>query len=168
VLIAGGGTGWILEEIKRIHTDGLEIDYVEASAKMIQLSKLRNYQGNVVNFIQMPIEHYEGERPYDVIITPFLFDNFKADTIRLVFGKLSAMLKTGGVWLYADFVYDQATSPWWQQLLLRSMYLFFKITAGVDANELVDMDDYFVNDYQRVFKSYRYARFIRSIAYKKL
>ena len=39
ILIAGGGTGWILEEITRLHPEGLNITYVEIAPKMMALSK---------------------------------------------------------------------------------------------------------------------------------
>jgi len=41
VLIVGGGTGWILEELTRIHPDDLTITYVEIAANMIALSEKR-------------------------------------------------------------------------------------------------------------------------------
>ena len=37
ILIVGGGTGWILEEVARIHPTGLQITYVEAYAQMMAL-----------------------------------------------------------------------------------------------------------------------------------
>ncbi|MDB5086371.1 MAG: hypothetical protein JWR09_365, partial [Mucilaginibacter sp.] len=42
VLIAGGGTGWVLEELAKIHPSGLQITYVEIAADMMALSKKRN------------------------------------------------------------------------------------------------------------------------------
>jgi spermidine synthase len=42
VLIIGGGTGWILEEITRLYPSGLTITYVEISANMMALSQKRN------------------------------------------------------------------------------------------------------------------------------
>jgi spermidine synthase len=32
ILIAGGGTGWILEELAKLHPEGLKIAYVEIGA----------------------------------------------------------------------------------------------------------------------------------------
>src|ERR1700744_542206 len=57
ILIAGGGTGWILEEIVKIHPSGLTITYVEVSANMMDLSKKRNVQSNKVTFIYEPVEN---------------------------------------------------------------------------------------------------------------
>ncbi|HEY2583916.1 MAG TPA: methyltransferase domain-containing protein, partial [Mucilaginibacter sp.] len=57
VLIVGGGTGWILEEITKIHPSGLQITYVEIAADMIALSKKRNTGNNKVVFINEAIEN---------------------------------------------------------------------------------------------------------------
>ena len=39
VLIVGGGTGWVLEEITKRHPSGLSIDYIDAASKMVALAK---------------------------------------------------------------------------------------------------------------------------------
>jgi ubiquinone/menaquinone biosynthesis C-methylase UbiE len=40
VLILGGGTGWILSELKKINPT-CRVYYIEASAKMLELAKAR-------------------------------------------------------------------------------------------------------------------------------
>ena len=57
VLIAGGGTGWILEELARLQPSGLKITYVEISAKMMALSRKRNAGNNEVIFINEAVEN---------------------------------------------------------------------------------------------------------------
>lgn len=166
ILIIGGGTGWILEEIAAVHPQGLNIDYIESSAKMIALSQQRKYQNNIVHFIHQPIEDHVFAKQYDVIITPFLFDNFSKDKIALLFEKLNTTLKPNGRWLFADFVID-AQSSLWQKLLLWVMYLFFRITSGIQTRELVPMDDFF-RGYRDEFVAYHYSRFIRSTVYQKV
>ncbi len=77
VLIVGGGTGWILEDISKLHSTGLTIDYIESSAKMISLSKKKNYMKNEINFINLPVENYILKKKYDVILTRFSSIIFK-------------------------------------------------------------------------------------------
>jgi len=76
ILIVGGGTGWILEEIAKIHPSGLKITYVEVAPKMMALSKKRKPDDNGVDFINDAVENVALQNDYDVVITPFLFDNF--------------------------------------------------------------------------------------------
>ena len=168
ILIVGGGTGWILESLSELYPQGLAIDYVEVSAQMITLSKKRNYKDNKVNFIHQPIEEFNTARQYDVIITPFIFDNFSADKIELIFTKLDDRLKNNGLWLYADFVYDRSQSKLWQKLLLKIMYLFFRITCGIETQELISMDSYFAPSYHKEFGASHYFKFIQSIFYRKI
>ena len=167
LLIVGGGTGWVLEEIAKQHSTDLIIDYVESSAQMIAMSQKRNYGSNVIHFINLPIEQFEPDGLYDVILTPFLFDNFKEDKLEMVFTRLHAALKSKGMWLYADFEPINSNSLFWQKLLLKIMYLFFRITCGIETSELINIQGYFASDFQILFKSHFYADFIQAVAYQK-
>jgi ubiquinone/menaquinone biosynthesis C-methylase UbiE len=140
VLVVGGGTGWILAEIAKIHPSGLQITYVEVSAKMIALSKKRNVGNNQIALINDAIENITLSAEFDVILTPFLFDSFTQQTMERVFGHIHLLLKSGSLWLYTDF---QLTGKWWQRLLLKSMFNFFKIVCKIEASRLPDLDKQF-------------------------
>lgn len=171
VLIAGGGTGWILEAIAEKCPPGLHIYYVELSANMIAKAAKTNYLPNKVTFINQAIENFElaqtGLTGVDVIITPFLFDNFKEERIPGLFQHLNTMLSPGGKWLFTDFHYQQHM-PYWQQLLLNSMYLFFRILCAVEASALTNMLPLFQSHgYDRVYEQYYFRRFIWSAVFEK-
>ncbi|GAA4209142.1 hypothetical protein GCM10022289_34180 [Pedobacter jeongneungensis] len=168
VLIVGGGTGWILEEIAKIYSGGLKIVYVEISAKMIALSQKRNCKNNQVEFVNLGIESFETDIVFDVILTPFLFDNFAEQRAAKVFNQLNACLKKDGLWFLVDFSLNQTNGSWWKWLLLKSMYSFFKLLGIVEATRLIDMNSYFLNAGYQIFKlqSY-YGSFIRAVIYKK-
>ncbi len=167
ILIVGGGTGWILEELTNRHPSGLLIDYVEISAQMISLSQKRKYKNNQVNFINTPVEKFNGSNKYDIILTPFLFDNFLFNKAEMVFNKLDALLKTNGKWLQVDFIYDKNKSKLWQKAMLRIMYFFFKIVCNIEASELINMDIFFQKKYHVVFETWHYFKFIKSSVYEK-
>lgn len=167
VLIVGGGTGWILEEIAVLNSSGLVIDYVEISAKMIFLASKRQCGANKVNFINKPIEDYNATASYDVIITPFLFDNFAQDRAEKVFNKLNSVLMESGKWLFTDF-HIGAGQAFWQKALLRSMYTFFGLISHVEARQLPELTPIFSSaGYEIIFESYHFGKFIRSVAYRK-
>lgn len=169
VLIAGGGTGWILEEMAKVCPGGSLIYYVEISAKMITLAKERNYQPHVVRFIHMAVEEFEAQPAggFDVIITPFLFDNFSRERIQPVFVHLHNMLRPGGKWLFTDFHY-QTLAPLWQRVLLRSMYVFFRVICGVEADALSDIEPLFrEHGYAGLHEAFYFRKFIRSAVYSK-
>lgn len=166
VLVIGGGTGWILDEITRIHPSGLNITYVEISANMMALSSKRNIGGNKVVFINKAIQQAELSPSFDVVITPFLFDNFTEAHLPGVFGHIHRALKPGGLWLYTDF---QLTGRWWQYLLLKSMLLFFKVLCGVESWRLPDVGKQFASfGYSTVEEKSFFKDFVVSRVYRKV
>lgn len=168
VLIVGGGTGWILEEIAKLHPSGIKIIYVEISAKMLALSRARNYGGNEVEFVNIGIEDFETNLIFDVILTPFLFDNFSEQRIEVVFSKLNNLLKQNGKWLLVDFSLNTNKGKWWKWLVLKSMYVFFKMLGIVEATNLIDVKPYFVAEqYQIVEERFYYAAFIKACVFIK-
>lgn len=168
ILIVGGGTGWILDEIANVHPSGLQIIYVEISAKMIALSMKRNYGQNEVVFVNAGIEEFQADQTFDVISTPFLFDNFSQERADRVFQKLDGFLKDKGLWFMVDFTTDDNNWAWWKKILLKLMYAFFKVLGNVEAKKLVNMELYFDKaGYFLVNEAFYYARFIRATVYKK-
>ena len=165
ILIVGGGTGKILEQLVLVHSSGLKITYIEISEKMTAIAQKRNSGNNKVEFIIAPAEEVTLADNYDVIFTGFLFDNFKGETLVRLFNHLNNALKTGGIWLNADF---QLTGKWWQSVLLKSMLTFFRILCGVESKQLPDMDVVFKSaGYELVDKKAFYGGFIASKAYRK-
>jgi len=164
VLIVGGGTGWILEEIAKIHPSGLQITYAEVAPSMMALSQKRNTAGNEVTFINDAIENISLSGNFDVIITPFLFDNFTEQTLTIVFDHIHALIKPTGIWLNADF---QLTGKWWQKVMLKSMLLFFKLLCSIEASKLPDIEKQFEkHGYKEIAQKTFYGDFIVSKVYR--
>ncbi|GGB91275.1 class I SAM-dependent methyltransferase [Dyadobacter sediminis] len=169
ILIVGGGTGWILEELSRIHPRGLSITYVEISRNMIALAEKRNWQQNRVSFVHTAIEDYDTEIKFDVIMTPFLFDNFRTERAETVFRLLDKLVLPGGLWLFTDFHVEKNARGIWQLVLLKIMYWFFRKIAHVEAGELPNLDAQFLAArYACIYKSFHFSRFIQSLVFRKL
>lgn len=132
MLIVGGGTGLILEAITRICPTGLKITYADASEKMVALARQRDIGGNEVLFTAKPVQELPAGS-FDMVVTPFLIDNFTEPVMQQVMAHLDGMLNTGGLWLFTDFCNPDRRS---QQFLLRSMYLFFAVVCGIGARRL--------------------------------
>lgn len=167
ILLAGGGTGWILEEISKLQRQNISVVYVEKSSAMIKLAQKRKFENITVEFIEAAIEEYNTTEKFDVVFTAFLFDNFLQDKIDIIFLKLDTYLKQKGFWLYADFINNKSNKKNWQQVLLKTMYLFFRLSAKIETQELVDMQPYFENNYSMITQQFYYNKFIQAIAYKK-
>jgi ubiquinone/menaquinone biosynthesis C-methylase UbiE len=165
VLIVGGGTGWILEELAKIHSSGLQVTYVEVAADMMARSKQRHAGLNQAVFINDAIENVAIAGEFDVVITPFLFDNFTEATAQKVFNHIHQLLKPGAVWLNADF---QLTGKWWQSVLLRSMFLFFRMLCKIEASQLPDVQGLFtLRRYREVEEKCFYGDFVVARVYEK-
>jgi ubiquinone/menaquinone biosynthesis C-methylase UbiE len=168
VLIVGGGTGWILEEIAKVHPAGLHITYIEISASMIEKAKKRAHGNNAVHYIHSPIETYTDEARYDVIQTAFLFDNFSAGRIDQVFSKLHNLLKPDGLWLFSDFNPRLESGRIWKSILLHIMYFFFRVIANVEAKKLTDITPWFdAEGYTPIDQRQYYRHFIKSIIFQR-
>lgn len=167
ILIAGGGTGWIIEKITSIHSSGLRITYIDASRKMIEKSKKRNPGFNKINFIISPAEAFDpGTSIYDIVITPFFLDNFSQETCLQIFHKLHMSVKRNGLWLYTDFNITPQ-GKYWQKPLLKIMYLFFRLICGLQVNQLPDTEHCFsVYKYQKIAEKSYYKGFITSTVFK--
>ncbi len=168
VLLVGGGTGWILEEISKLQKKNVSVVYVEKSSKMMELSKKRKFENIEVEFVQGAVETFTTQEHFDIILTPFLFDNFIEEKIKYVFKKLDVYLKQKGFWLYADFVNDQENKKAWQQVFLKTMYVFFRVTANIETQKLVDLKLYFAEKYVMITQQFYYKRFIQAAAYRKI
>ena len=167
ILLVGGGTGWILEELSKLHRRNIRVVYVEKSEMMMRRARQRKAPHVQTTFVLQPVEYYLATEQFDVVLTPFVLDNFKREKINILFPKLDALLKQHGIWLYADFVHNSGQSKWWQRMMLKNMYRFFRYTAHIEADELVDMQPYFAPNYQLVTEQLYYRRFIRAQAYLK-
>ena len=85
----------------------------------------------------------EGEK-YDAVITNFFLDQFGEDRLEMLMGMLNDSLKTSGIWLFTDFRLQKGqVHYWWQNLLVKTMLVFFKITTRLEANRLPEYDHYF-------------------------
>jgi ubiquinone/menaquinone biosynthesis C-methylase UbiE len=165
VLIVGGGTGRILEEITKICPSGLKITYVEVAEKMMMLSKKRDTGQNEVVFINDAIENVSPAIGFNLIITPFLFDNFTEQTLHKVFAHIHSMLESDGLWLNSDF---QLSGKWWQKALLKTMFLFFRAICNIEASKLPDIKKQFVEyDYKAIEHKTFFGGFIISSLYTK-
>lgn len=142
VLVIGGGSGWVLEQLLRTQKQ-LDILYLDAAPAMLQLAqqrfeKYKSPHNSAVHFRLGTEQTLQPHEQFDVVFTPFLLDLFPPQRLRLLMQKLAAALVPGGGWLFADFWPVQQPLLWWQCLLVFGMYTFFGLLSGVKARKLPD------------------------------
>ena len=138
VLIVGGGTGWLLEELLR-KCQPKRVLYLEASAQMLARASRRMVRQAVLGMVEFRVGDETSLKPderFDVILTPFVLDLFTEKTLQIYFiPQLMKVLNPGGLWLVTDFVQPPMG---WQKALLWIMIRFFRLTAGIQTRQLAD------------------------------
>lgn len=143
ILVFGGGTGKCLKPLQ-LHYPGATIHFLEASSKMISIASGRTIPNcKPVEFIQGNEQLLVNRsQQYDLVVTSFVLDVFSENRLSKVMDILYKVLRTGGYWIQTDF-YVYHSNPWWQKALLRTMFLFFRITTNQQNQHLADFDQYF-------------------------
>jgi SAM-dependent methyltransferase len=143
-LIVGEGNGRFLCELLHLYPD-VEVDCVDASGRMLQLARQRIEREvpegvNRVHFLQRDITSWSPpEDQFDLIVTHFVLDCFPENRAAEIVIELSDAAAENATWLLADFCVPPGPFPRRRNALwLAAMYGFFRITAGIEARELVD------------------------------
>jgi ubiquinone/menaquinone biosynthesis C-methylase UbiE len=143
-LIVGEGDGQFLCELVRLHPD-LEVDCVDASERMLSLAQKRVERElperlDRVRFLKRDITSWAPpENHYDLVVTHFVLDCFPAAELAGVIKSLSRSTKPGAAWLLADFrLPDRGFARLRTRVWLAAMYQFFRLTARIQASELID------------------------------
>ena len=147
VLLIGGGSGWLLEQLLRIRP-GIAVTYLEASPKMLQMAKerisrMQDLASSSVIYLCGNEDSLPPGYTFDVILTPFLLDLFPEQQLQHLMDCLYTALTPNGLWLFADFWPIGTPPPLWQRLLLKSMYTFFGLLSDVKATRLPDFRTHF-------------------------
>lgn len=142
MLILGGGTGVILDELEQLALS-LKVTYVEPSSAMMKKAKSRAcFKYINVEYIHARHDAVLHMEPFDVVITNFFLDIFRKEQLPAVIRDISTILKAHGIWLVTDFA---ITDKKWQQTLIRVMYWCFRVTARLEGNQLLNFTAYFKN-----------------------
>ncbi|PRY16532.1 methyltransferase family protein [Pontibacter ummariensis] len=147
VLVIGGGSGWILEQLLRTQKL-LDILYLDAAPAMVRRAqqRYRQFRGSHQSQVSFRIGTEQALQPqeqFDAIITPFLLDLFPPRRLHRLMATLANALPPHGLWLFADFWPLKQPPPTWQQFLIWGMYTFFGALSNVKASELPDYSTHF-------------------------
>jgi tRNA (cmo5U34)-methyltransferase len=131
VLILGGGTGWILESLLAVKPN-VKVCYIEPSPRMMALSK-RKISTDNIQFITGTEVNIPQSSGFDAVITNFYLDLFNNDTLEDVLKTITGSLRPKSVWIATDFIHSTSL---WHRFLLKIMYRFFSVIAGIQATTL--------------------------------
>jgi ubiquinone/menaquinone biosynthesis C-methylase UbiE len=145
ILLVGEGPGRCLLECRRQFAHAA-ITCLDASQSMLDQARRQLERHNArpapLNFVQADILHWRPDGDaYDLIITNFFLDCFRADQLLRIVSKLGSAATTDGHWLLADF--QKAASGVKRirsRLILWTMYTFFRMATQLPARELTAPD----------------------------
>jgi tRNA (cmo5U34)-methyltransferase len=163
VLILGGGTGWLLEDLFDEQSD-LAVCYVETSSAMINRAKKRKLPSNAsVEFIHGTLDDVCCEKRFDVVIMNFFLDQFDDKEVDDILTKLDGYLEEGAFAYVTDFVND---GKFWKTSILRVMYFFFNVIGALSISSLVDWNRKMQErSYRAEIDHFFYQHFIRCVVY---
>ncbi len=144
IVIAGGGSGSILDLIADLPVAPKTIHYVDSSPRMIALARQRLASRNEatftgsVHFIEMSADLWQPPEPVDALLTPFFLDCFDGVRLDHMLDHLSQWLRPDGVWLLTDFTKSNRAL---HRLTMATMFGFFRLTAGLKSKRLESYAD---------------------------
>src|SRR5690349_4539104 len=110
ILVLGGGSGWLLSQLLTSKPQ-CDIWYIEASEKMLELSKVKAKQSSRVHFIHGTEDSVPRSIQFDVVITNFYLDLFTETSLERVIDKIRNTMRSQAIWLVSDFINN---NKWWQ------------------------------------------------------
>lgn len=142
VLLLGEGHGRCLVECCRRFPNA-RITCVDRSEQMLVQARRQLTRHNLdtanVEFVHADVLHWTpiGET-HDLIVTNFFLDCFRADQLEQIIARIAATTTPQANWLIADFhVPSAGLRRIRSQLILWTMYAFFRTVARLPAHDLI-------------------------------
>jgi SAM-dependent methyltransferase len=141
-LVIGDGDGRFLAQLLK-QNPNLQADAVDTSAAMLQLlrqrckaatpnaaARLRTHHANAITF---PLKEQ-----YDLVVTHFFLDCLTQPELNTLITRIVPTLAPGALWLISDFRIPTGPMRIPAKLLIRSLYLVFRILTGLRTTCLPD------------------------------
>jgi ubiquinone/menaquinone biosynthesis C-methylase UbiE len=138
ILALGDGDGRALAALVHANPDA-KIDYVDLSERMLQLARQRAGADRVTYYQADALTLPLPEAEYDLIVTHFFLDCLEGAGTRDLVARVAQAAQPHARWLVSEF----RDSSHWARLLVRFLYLFFRLTTGLKTRRLVDYHPYF-------------------------
>lgn len=141
ILVLGEGPGSFLVMARQVFPNA-EITCLDASSAMLEKTKQRLQRHNIsldsVTFLHQDLFSWQPlMQTYDLIVTNFFLDCFTAKELEHLVPILSRAATSNALWLIADFQISRARiMEKISQLLVKTLYLFFRRVAAISATEL--------------------------------
>ena len=138
-LVIGDGDGRFLAQLLT-HNLSLHADAVDTSATMLHLLLQRSKAtaGTRLHTCHANALTAPLEGPYDVVVTHFFLDCLTQPELDSLISRITPMLTPGALWLISDFRIPTGLMRLPAKLLVRSLYLSFRLITGLHTTRLPD------------------------------
>ncbi len=141
-LILGDGDGRFLAQLLKRNQD-LRADAVDISDTMLKLLSKRCEEAtpNVANRLRTRHANaltFSLEGPYDLVVTHFFLDCLTQPDLNALITRIALTLTPGALWLISDFRIPPGPMRLPARLLVRSLYLAFRLLTGLRTTRLPD------------------------------
>ncbi len=132
-LVLGDGDGRFLRELLR-ENPTVRADYVDLSGRMLELARQKAGTARVT-YRQADARAADfAPREFDLIATHFFFDCFGPKELNRLIERITAAAKPRARWVVSEFRTPNIAA----RLLVRLLYLFFRLTTGLRTRQLAD------------------------------
>jgi SAM-dependent methyltransferase len=141
-LVLGDGDGRFLAELLKRNPQ-LQADAVDTSAAMLQLLRQRCEAATPNAASRLRIHHASAlttplEGPYDLVVTHFFLDCLTQPELDSLITRIAPTLAPGALWLISDFRIPRGSMHFPARVLIRSLYLAFRLLTGLRTTHLPD------------------------------
>ena len=134
ILEIGPGTGPVTDSIVRLLRPGDVFDLVELNGEFVRILQHRFETESAwaavaaqSRIVQMPVQQFVADAPYDFVISGLPLNNFPAALVREITEAYFRLLKPGGVLSYFEYMYVRP---------LRRL-----LTFGAERRRIVEIDE---------------------------
>jgi ubiquinone/menaquinone biosynthesis C-methylase UbiE len=137
-LVLGDGDGRFLSQLLKQNPQ-LHADAVDTSSTMLQLLSQRcaaaapRLQTHQANALTVPLEN-----SYDLVITHFFLDCLTQPELNALITRITPTLAPEALWLISDFRIPTGPMYLPARILIRSLYLAFRLLTGLRTTHLPD------------------------------
>ena len=141
-LVFGDGDGRFLAALLAANPH-LEADAVDTSAAMLRLLERRAQAAAPNSSTRLRTHHtsaltFTPERTYDLIATHFFLDCLTQPELNALCTRITPHLTPQALWLVSDFRIPTGPMRWPARILVRALYLGFRLLTGLHTTALPD------------------------------
>jgi ubiquinone/menaquinone biosynthesis C-methylase UbiE len=142
VLVLGDGDGRFLAELMAAAPD-LRADAVDSSSAMLHQLRRRCMARTLNAAARLETHHIDALAfkpigPYDLVATHFFLDCLDTPSLDALISRVRTSLAPGALWVVSDFRIPSGPMRLPALILVRSLYLAFRILTGLRTNRLPD------------------------------